>query len=59
MHVGFKIVDIKGQLHIPIWTPSFLLPLLKIIDNNFRDGKIAIFAPVLYIKAQKMDVIAK
>jgi len=52
--VGFRLEEVKGQLHFPTWTPSFLLPLLKIIDKNFRNGLRARFAPIVFIKARKI-----
>jgi ubiquinone/menaquinone biosynthesis C-methylase UbiE len=51
---GFKIMDIKGQLHVPTMTPPILLQLVRYIDGKMRNGKSLILAPIIYIKAQKL-----
>lgn len=53
MSSGFKIENIKGQLHLPTWTPSFIVPFMSLIDNKLRNGIGTKFAPILFIKAKK------
>lgn len=51
---GFSLEEIKGQLHFPSSTPSFLLPVLKIADKSLRTGFMARLAPILFVKAKKL-----
>ena len=53
--IGFKILDIKGQLHVPTKTPSFILPLVKVIDSKVRNTPISAIAPILFVKAVKIN----
>lgn len=52
--LNMDIQDIRGQLHVPTLTPDFIIPLIKVIDNQLRSGIRARFAPILFIKARKL-----
>ena len=52
---GFHVEEVIGQFHFPTWTPSFLLPVLKVIDKSMRNGIRARLAPILFIKARKVS----
>lgn len=52
--IGFYVEEVKGQMHFPNYTPSFLLFLAKILDKSLRNGNKAKFAPIIFIKARKI-----
>jgi len=54
MASGFQIEDVKGQLHMPTWTPSIIVPFIRVIDSKLRNGIGTKFAPILFVKARKL-----